>query len=383
MSAVPHYDFAIAGGGPAGAAAALELARAGCSVLLVHVPPRQGSAPGESLPPNARPLLATLGVLPRVLADGHRPSYGNRSAWGNASLVDHDFIRQLHGPGLQLDRQRFDASLRDAVCETGAVLIGNARLALDPASNWSQHGRHTLLLRSPSGRSRRSCGCLIDAGGRAAVLSRQFGARRLRDDRLIALQMRLRSSRADDHDGSTLVEAVADGWWYSLLLPDGERLAVFLTDRDLLDRRRLLRSDGLEQMLQRTMHLRALLARHDYLPRGRVHGHEACSSRLDSACGPGWLAVGDAAMAFDPLASRGISSALHSGQTGAHALLAQRRGDAAALAQWQRGQADIHRVYRAQLAQVYGAERRWLDCEFWQRRVLRPSAAQALDAVSV
>lgn len=382
MTAAPHHDVAIAGGGPAGAVAALVLARAGCSVLLVHAAPRHGCAAGESLPPNTRPLLATLGLLPRVLADGHRPSYGNCSAWGSEVLTDHDFIRQLHGPGLQLDRQRFDASLRQAACAAGAVLMDHTRLALDPLSDWSLKGQHTLVLRSPAGVERRSCGWLIDASGRTAVLARQLGARRRREHPLLALQWRLRSATADDRDGRTLVEAVADGWWYSVLLPDGERLAVYLTDADLLDRRRALRPEALAPLLHRTVHLRELLVRHDYRPQGRVQGCEACSSRLQSFSGPGWMAVGDAAMAFDPLASKGIASAIHGGLTGAQALLAQWRGDSAALLQWQLRQADIYGVYRTQLQQVYSAERRWRDAAFWQRRARMPRATQALDAVT-
>jgi hypothetical protein len=38
----------------------------------------------------------------------------------------------------------------------------------------------------------------------------------------------------------------------------------------------------------------------------------ANNSRLDRLAGEKWLAVGDAAMAFDPLSAQGISKALHS-----------------------------------------------------------------------
>ena len=84
------YDAAIAGGGPAGAAAAIVLARAGLRVLLADAgnarSPRHGKYKiGEGLPPSARHLLRDLGVHERVLADGHRPCHG---ITGVAALIE-------------------------------------------------------------------------------------------------------------------------------------------------------------------------------------------------------------------------------------------------------------------------------------------------------
>ena len=47
----------------------------------------------------------------------------------------------------------------------------------------------------------------------------------------------------------------------------------------------------------------------------------ADSSRIDRTAGPNWLAVGDAATAFDPLASQGIYHALFSASNAARAIL--------------------------------------------------------------
>jgi|KBSSwiStaDraftv2_1062776.scaffolds.fasta_scaffold479824_2 hypothetical protein len=46
----------------------------------------------------------------------------------------------------------------------------------------------------------------------------------------------------------------------------------------------------------------------------------AHSSRLDRVSGDGWLAVDDAAMAFDPLSSQGLTHALASGIRAGEAL---------------------------------------------------------------
>ena len=93
-------EVVIAGGGPAGAAAAIALARAGRDVLLVAGSDDAAFKVGEGLPPNARSLLRDLGVLDRVLADGHRASPGTCAIWGDAEAHANDFLFQLHGHGL-------------------------------------------------------------------------------------------------------------------------------------------------------------------------------------------------------------------------------------------------------------------------------------------
>jgi hypothetical protein len=70
---------------------------------------------------------------------------------------------------------------------------------------------------------------LIDAGGRAAPLARQFGARRHRHDRLACGWVHGQSFGGN---GLTFVEAVEDGW-YSAPLPNNRRVLAFHTDANL------------------------------------------------------------------------------------------------------------------------------------------------------
>ncbi|HEU4535301.1 MAG TPA: FAD-dependent monooxygenase [Polyangiaceae bacterium] len=434
------YDVAIAGGGPAGAAAAVGLARAGRTVLLADAG-REGGAPiGEGLPPSARSLLRELGVLAATLAGGHRPSHGTASAWGSPALHVRDFLFEPNGPGWQLDRTHFDAMLRRAAADAGADIREGARLTLadvredarltptdiredtrltltdvredtrlapaddapPPADGAPPPAGGPLRLRLRGGpgaeRAAQEVGChwLIDAGGRPAALTRRLGATRRRDDRLVAFYLRLRAKghvergseggahggtdaspprgtearakEGSDRDGRTLVEAVEDGWWYSVLLPDGERLVARLGDADLLDRRRLLGVEGLWSSLGETQHLRRLCAEYGYLPRGPARGADASSSRLEPAAGERWVAVGDAALAFDPLSSKGIASALYTGLRAASAVDAALRGEGGAVERYAAHLLDVYRVYRQQLRAHYAAETRWPDAPFWRRR---------------
>lgn len=369
-------EVVIAGGGPAGAAAAIALARAGRDVLLVAGSDDDAFKVGEGLPPNARSLLRDLGVLDRVLADGHRASPGTCAIWGDAEAHANDFLFQLHGHGLQLDRPRFDASLRDAAVRAGARILPDTLVrVLAPGDDTRPH---RVTLRTAGGPHRApemsiEADWLIDATGRSASLARALGARKIAHDAQIAFHLRLRGAQGDDRDGRTWVEAVEDGWWYSVLLPSGERLVCFLTDADLCDHRRLLDGDGLWRALGDAPALHALCTTHGYAPASRALGADASGCHLDRAAGPRWLAVGDAALAFDPLSSKGISNAIYTGLRAADALLRHERGDAVALDGYARHLLDIHRVYREQLRAFHAMETRWPEAPYWSRR----QAAQA------
>ena len=117
------YDAAIIGGGPAGAAAAISLSRAGHSVVLLERTHYQSPRIGETLPPAARPLLERLGVWERFLQDTHGSSPGTLAAWGSGDLAENHFITNPYGSGWHLNRAKFDARLTQLCRREGRAII--------------------------------------------------------------------------------------------------------------------------------------------------------------------------------------------------------------------------------------------------------------------
>lgn len=110
----------ILGGGPAGCAAAIQLALAGQEVAILERSQYETQRVGEVLPPGAIPRLHRLGVWDTF--DSYLPSPGIVSVWGNPQPYENDFIFHPYGKGWHLDRRRFDESLAGLACAAGATL---------------------------------------------------------------------------------------------------------------------------------------------------------------------------------------------------------------------------------------------------------------------
>lgn len=354
----------MVGGGPAGCAAALALLEAGRSVTVVERSGMCRPRVGEILPPLVQPALASLGLLERFRAQGHLPSYRLRSAWGQDEPYQVDFTFHPYGPGWHADRAAFDRMLLDAATERGArvmrgVTVGSMEVVPD---GWR------VQMSGPGGDGRPlEASFLIDASGRASSVARRLAAGPRLHDHGAALVAFLRTEPAPPSSGVvTLIEAAEDGWWYAGRLPSQRLVAAFLSDSDLLPRD----PDLFPRFWADRLAATALVSAHCAGARVEVGPRlvRSGTARLPQVAGDRWLAVGDAAMAFDPLSSQGVCSALDSGRRGGAAADRRLAGDAAAVEGYVAGMETMFRDYLRLRAYYYGREGRWPASPFWRRR---------------
>ena len=368
------FDIAIVGGGPAGAATALALRRRGPGrVLLVEASHFDGPRIGESIPPDTRLLLAELGLWDSFAAEGHDPCHGSCSSWGTEELGYNDFLFNPYGPGWHLDRQRFDAWLAHAAEAAGARVCTGTRLS---ALQRLAGGGFSLRLSRAGGQEETvEAHLVVDATGRPSRIARQLGASRLLHDRLTFLYGFFPPGTGRRASSLTMLEAVPYGYWYAARLPDGRLVAAVAGDEQIVRDEGLHRLDAWRARLASTRHISGLL---DVSPSSEVSliACEAPSARLDRAAGLGWLAVGDAACAFDPLSSQGIHKSLSDGLRAAAALHASLNGDSHALVAYADAIESRFAEYLRNRAYLYSLEQRWADAPFWVRRRARSSLVE-------
>jgi len=334
---------AVLGGGPAGTATALALRRLGLSAIVIEKSAYANLRVGETLPPAIRPLLADLGVWERFANDGHLSSFGIRSAWGTPDLHINDFIMNPYGAGWHVDRARFDEMLASCAEEAGAMVYRETVVTScmrDDGGRWQiETADHCF-----------TADFIVDATGRSSSFARAQGAKRITFDRLIGV-ITFGTVSNESANSFTLIESAENGWWYSAVLPGSRSVVAYMTDSDLYDENVWLRE------LQRTVHVKK-----DYEPGETRVVAAANSSRLDDVIGDRWLAVGDAAMAFDPLSGKGVWMALR------WAIEAARAIQQNALADYdQRVKEEFERFLRVRES-FYRKETRWPASPFWQRR---------------
>jgi 2-polyprenyl-6-methoxyphenol hydroxylase-like FAD-dependent oxidoreductase len=354
----------ILGGGLAGMSTALELRRRDIPTMVLERHPLRKWKIGESLSPTGVKALEAIGLSDKLRAGPHLASSGLLSAWGGAELRSTDFIYNPYGCGYQVDRAALENSLFLDAQTAGATVFQGAVL-----KDMVRHGTGWTLDTSVG---KINTQYIVDATGRSAFIARRLGRRQLALDRLVAVFAR--SAPTEERiDSRTVIEACHNGWWYAAVTASRRHTLAFHSDVDLLKQESWQHPEWFLQALVTTTHI-------SQLQTGslgkilKVSITAANSCRLDQFGGDGWLAVGDSAIARDPLSGQGMTMAVEAGIAAAAALAAGRR--TAITAYCSRLESEWE-DYKHSRHHYYNTERRWTNSAFWQRRHQHPVSAKA------
>jgi flavin-dependent dehydrogenase len=304
-------DVAIAGAGPAGAACAIELARAGFDVVLVEQAafPRHKTC-GEYLNAGAVRLLDALGVLASVRAQA-----GRVERLTIADRAGRSVSLPFCGESLSYPRADLDALLAAEAVRSGARTIRGRAIALRKDAGGRTCG---LEYRDASGEARTlGARAVVAADGAQSLLAQAAGLRRRRaGPRRFAIGGHYEDVAPPPGELSMIVDGAAylavnpltaDCSNVMLVLP-GDRVAPG--------------TGGVEAFVREQMEALGGIA-FGRAPRiGPRAGFGPLESFVRRASAPGLLLAGDAAGMIDPFTGQGVFLALRSGRAAARAIAA-------------------------------------------------------------
>jgi menaquinone-9 beta-reductase len=321
-----NFDVIIAGGGPAGASAAIHLAQGGVRVLLIEQKkfPRAKLC-GEFISPECQTHFDKLGVAgamilsgPALLDEtvfysskGHHvavPSkwFGGRAAYGlSRAVMDEVLLRGAQEKGVVVHE---GASITEPLLE--GERVAGVRVKIDGAHH---------EFRAP---------ITIDATGRARILSRKIANGNSKRPSLVAFKAHLRKTKVAP--GACEIYFYPGGYGGLSTVEAGTSNLCFIISAEHVKR---CNSDPNRVLRECVMKNRR--AAHT------LESAEVCSEWLSASWerfgrqrpspAPGLLAIGDSAAFIDPFTGSGMLMAFESGELVARVILRFPYGSSAKL----------------------------------------------------
>lgn len=353
------FDIAIAGGGPAGCAASIGLARLGYRVALINRPRRQQAFEGFS----QRTLegLKAAGCTRALTVIG--AEVRRQTSWaGVAAEANTEFL---------VARDAFDAALIADASETGvAVIAGRVDKVSGDAGQWQLHGTD---MRSQKLTVKATF--FVEARGRAAPAT---GTRRGPPTTALCRLWTVPNSAP----AMTAVAPFRGGWAWFAASGDSQAILQLMvgSDRGRLPSRDLL-TEHYMTLLQTIAECSDWLAGAQATSRTFARG--ATPIAASPVLGGNWLRVGDAAFAIDPLSGHGVFVALGGALAAVPVIntLIRRPDDAAAAYRLYTERAEEEFLRCCRIGRdFYRQERRWPQSPFWRNRWDWPDDKPAHDA---
>lgn len=311
------FDFAVAGGGPAGTSAAISLAQRGRSVILFERETFPRFHIGESLLATANDAFAALGVAETMAAAGFPEKWGAR-------LITHD---GMSGRGVdfssasdvtrpqtyQVPRAEFDRILLERAREVGVDVREGHRVN---ACEFSADAAVLDFTSADATTGRVRVRALVDATGRQGLIAKKYDLR-TDEPRLANIAVFSHYSGVPllegDRPNDIRIVARHDSGWFWLIPISRELMSVGVV---LPKKLFLAMPDGSnEERLERAIADTPIVAElmKDSRREWPVRVEKDFSYSASAYAGDRWILAGDAGSFLDPVFSTGVSIAMESG----------------------------------------------------------------------
>ncbi len=349
----------IVGDGIAGSVLSLLLKRRGIDhILLGRTSQRKYFSLAETLPPSSLSLLDTLGLHDLFSITSIKKTYGYHSMWGNQQVKDHNFFfSNPYKHGLKINKFALLKALKEQINEH--------HQSFDQLTAVSSEGplAHVDVF---CGKDRRQfeADVLIDATGRNRALLKLLQIETLKQDDLMAFSCHLPKISLPKLKHSVYVESFEHGWGIVSHLSDDTNVVSLFTNKHTARTIPFKTSDDWASLLANTQYLKELIPTLDTT---KLMGGDASSSHASQIAGKNWMALGDAAISFDPLSSHGITTALYSAQQASNAICNYfENGSNKYFNEYGQTLTAIFNQYLVNRRQIYNSELRWKDAPFWK-----------------
>ncbi|MDJ0674642.1 MAG: FAD-dependent monooxygenase [Calothrix sp. MO_167.B42] len=305
-----HSDVIIVGRGIAGLCLSVLLQRKGIEhFLVVREMQQKVMALAETLPPSALAMIQQLGLREVFESSALEKTFGYHSLWGSSQIQDINFYFQHpYNYGLKLDKQ---------------LLLGKLEGCLDSHRTvqckdwyWKEEDRCIRVNSAEKVFDLRGR-VFVDATGRKQALLRKLGIGSTVHDQQIAFSCHLPRIRHPKIKHGVFTEAFKGGWGIVSSLDQRTNVMTLYAEKGSPQSLKMREFHLWPTLLSSTQILQAFLA--------AEVGSSVLVSAANSICsneiaGSDWLALGDAAIAFDPLSSHGIANAVYTAWQGAEAI---------------------------------------------------------------
>ncbi len=329
------FDIGIIGGGPAGAATAAYLAKAGLSCVVFERELFPRPHVGESLVPSSTRVFKDIGFLEQMDQAGFPRKYG--AAWttsGKGPVYTDSFeglepdcqvgirFEERAQPGVDrnytfhVDRGKFDLMLLQHAHQLGATVYEGVRVQ---RVDFSEPGQPRIHFAIGNKQIHTNVRLVVDASGRRTLLGNQL---KLRIQDPVFNQYAIhtwfegydRSMLASDASQNEYIFIhflpLTNSWVWQIPITEAITSIGVVTQKQHFARTKQEREELFWQCLESRPELAAALRAAKQIRPLSDEGDY--SYAMKQICGDDFVLVGDAARFVDPIFSTGVSIALNS-----------------------------------------------------------------------